>query len=62
MQVWMTCYHGFLLETVGLLVDKAELFFLFWATNCHFPSSGLELKPLSERTRSSRDLGRRIIS
>ena len=44
MQVWMTGYRGFLLEAIGPSVDEAELFFLFRATNCHFPSLGLELK------------------
>ena len=29
MQVWMTGYRGFLLETIGLFVDEAELYFLF---------------------------------
>ena len=29
MQVWITGYCGFLLEAVGLFVDKAELYFLF---------------------------------
>ena len=44
MQVWVTGYRRFLLEAIGLIVDEAELFFLFWATNCHFLSWGLELK------------------
>ena len=44
MHVWITGYCGFLLEVIGLSVDEAELYFLFWAANCHFPSSGLELK------------------
>ena len=38
MQVWMTGYRGILLEVIGLFVDGAELFLLFLATNCHFPS------------------------
>ena len=41
MQVWITGYRGFLREAVGLFVDdsdEAELYFLFRATNCHFPS------------------------
>ena len=36
MQFWMTGYRGLLLEAIGLFVDEAELFFLFWATNCLF--------------------------
>ena len=31
-------------DAVGLVVDEAEIYFLFRATNCHFPSRGLELK------------------
>ena len=46
MQVWITGYGGFLREAFGLFDDEAELFFLFWATNCHFPSWGIELKLL----------------
>ena len=38
MQVWITGYGGVLLEAIGLFVDEAELYFLFGATNCHFPS------------------------
>ena len=42
-RIWNTLmqlrrYPGFLLEGIGLFVDEAELFFLFQATNCHFPS------------------------
>ena len=33
-----------LLEAIGLFSDKAEPYFLFRATNCHFQSRGLELK------------------
>ena len=43
MQVWITGYRGFLGEAIGLFVDKAELYFRFWA----LPFSelrGLELK------------------
>ena len=60
MQVCMTGYRGFLLENVGLFIDKAELYFLFRVPNCHFPSWGLELKQQKEK--SSRDLGRKILS
>ena len=44
LQVWITGYRGFLLEAIGLFVGKAELYFLFRATNCRFPSWGLQLK------------------
>ena len=39
MRVWIAGYHGLLREALGLFVDdsdKAELYFLFRATNCHF--------------------------
>ena len=41
MQVWITGYHGFLREAVGLFVadsNEVELYFLFRETNCHFLS------------------------
>ena len=41
MQVWITGYHGFLREAIGLFVDdsdEAEQYVLFRATNCHFPN------------------------
>ena len=44
MQVWITGYRGFLLEAIERFVDEAELYFLFGATNFHFPSWVLELK------------------
>ena len=44
MQIWITGYCGFLLEAIGLFVDEAELYFLFEAKNCHFPSGVVELK------------------
>ena len=41
MQVWITGYHEFLREAIGLFFDRsdeAELYFLFRAINCHFKS------------------------
>ena len=63
MQVWITGYRGFLPEAIGLLVDnsdEAELYFLFRAANCHCPiEAGVEA---AQGTRSSCDLGRKVLS
>ena len=44
MQIWITGYHGFLRKAIGLFVEDSDEAELFRATNCHFLSSGLELK------------------
>ena len=61
MQGWITGYSGFLHEAIGLFVDEVELCILFRATNCHFSSWRLWFEAAQGRTRSSRDLDRKVL-